>query len=373
LKIVDIEPIPVGLPMRKPVIMAGEEVKRADNVLVRVSADNGIVGWGEAAAAPVMTGDTIESLVSAVHYLAPALVGRDPSDIDGALAAMDARMYANHGAKAAIEIALHDLAGLVAGKPLHALLGDKRRSRLPLLAVIGGGDRDGDLADAAKKKAAGMTAYKIKVGIDTPENDAARTRAICEVLGGEVLISADANQGYSIEEALRYVRAVDGCGLDFFEQPVDGTDLAGMARIAATTTIAIGADEGIRSLEDIQRHHEKKAAQGVSLKAIKLGGLRGVLRAAELCHGLGLHVNISCKTGESSIACAAALHVAAVVPSISWALTLTHSGLAQDVAVQPLIATPAYADCTDRAGLGVTVDEDCVRRHRATISLRHVA
>ena len=167
-----------------------------------------------------------------------------------------------------------------AGKPVHALLGQKKRSRLPLLGVIGGGDLDGDLRDAEKKKAAGVTAYKIKVGIDTPENDAARTRAICKVLGNGMLISADANQGFDTDGALRYVRAVDGAGLDFFEQPVMADDLSGMAQVAAATSIAIGADEGIHSLDDIRRHHEKKAARGVSLKAIKLGGARAVTQAA---------------------------------------------------------------------------------------------
>ena len=94
-----IEPIAVSLPMLKPVIMAGEEVRRAENVLVRVEADNGLIGWGEAASAPVMTGDTLESLVGAVHYLTPALRGRDGADIAGALAAMDGRMYGNNGAR----------------------------------------------------------------------------------------------------------------------------------------------------------------------------------------------------------------------------------------------------------------------------------
>src|SRR5512135_3527630 len=174
--------------MLKPVIMAGEEVRRADNVLVRVAADNGLVGWGEAASAPVMTGETLESIISAVHYLEPALRGRELADIAGALAAMDGRMYGNHGAKAAIEIALHDLAGRAAGKAVHALLGEQKRSRLPLLAVVGSGDLDGDLRDAGKKKSAGFTAYKIKVGIDSAANDAARTRTICKLLGPGLLI-----------------------------------------------------------------------------------------------------------------------------------------------------------------------------------------
>ena len=366
-----IEPIAVSLPMLKPVIMAGEEVHRADNVLVRIEADNGLIGWGEAASAPVMTGDTLESIVSAVHYLTAALRGRDVGDIAGALAVMDARMYGNHGAKAAIEIALHDLTGRATGKPVHALLGKKKRSRMSLLGVIGGGDYESDLRDAEEKKAAGVTAYKIKVGIDTPVDDAARTREICKVLGSGMLISADANQGYTTEQALTYVRAVNGSGLDFFEQPVASADLAGMAAVAAATDIAIGADEGIHSLEDIRRHYEHKAARGVSLKAIKLGGIRALMEAGSLCDRLGMSVNISCKTGESSVACAAALHVAAVIPNIAWGLTLTHTGLAEDVAAAPVPTAKGHVDNLDRLGLGVDVDEDRVHRHRVYVEARN--
>jgi L-alanine-DL-glutamate epimerase-like enolase superfamily enzyme len=373
VQIKSIEPVAVSLPMLKPVIMAGEEVRRADNVLVRVETDTGATGWGEAASAPVMTGETLESIVSAVHYLSSALRDRDAADIAGALTAMDGRMYGNHGAKAAIEIALYDLAGRAAGKPVHALLGEKKRSRMPLLGVIGGGDYDGDLADADKKKAAGFTAYKIKVGIGTPEDDAARTRDICKVLGGGMLISADANQGFTTEQALTYVRAVKGSGLDFFEQPVEASDLAGMASVAAATDIAIGADEGIHSLEDIKRHHQHKAARGVSLKAIKLGGIRAVTEAGKLCDRLGMSVNISCKTGESSIACAAALHVASVIPNIAWGLTLTHTGLAEDVTAHPIPTARGHVDGLDRPGLGVDVDEDRIRRHRVAIAARNVA
>ena len=374
MRIRTIEPIAVGLPMLKPVIMAGEEVRRADNVLVRIEAENGLVGWGEAASAPVMTGDTLESLVAAVHYLTPALSGREAADIAGALAAMDTRMYGNHGAKAAIEIALHDLAGRAAGKPVHALLGDKKRSRLTLLGVIGGGDFDGDLRDAEKKKAAGIAAYKIKVGIDTPANDAARTRAICKVLGSGLLISADANQGFTTEEAIGYARAVQGSGLDFFEQPVKAENLDGMAAVAAAAgDIAIGADEGIHSLADIAHHHEYRAARGVSLKAIKLGGIRAVTQAGRLCERLGMSVNISCKTGESSVACAAALHVASVIPNIAWGLTLTHSALGADVTAQPIRTEQGHADSIERPGLGIDVDENRVRRHQIEVAARNLA
>ena len=371
MKIKSIEPFAVSLPMIKPVIMAGEEVRRADNVLVRIETDTGLVGWGEAASAPVMTGDTLESLVAAVHRLTPALVGRDPADIAGAMTAMDGRMYGNLGAKAALEIALYDLAGLAAGTPVHALLGKTLRDRIPLLAVVGGGDFDGDLRDAEKKKAAGFVAYKIKVGIDSPANDARRTRAVCEVLGSGMLISADANQGFTTDEAIDYVRAVDGCGLDFFEQPVAAADLAGMAAVAAAAPkIAIGADEGIHALADITAHHEAKAARGVSLKAIKLGGIGTVAEAATLCDRAGMSVNISCKTGESSVACAAALHVAATIPNVAWGLTLTHTALGADVTAHPVPTARGHVERLDRPGLGVDVDEGSVRRHRVAIATR---
>ncbi len=374
MKIKSIEPIAISLPMLKPVIMAGEEIHRADNVLVKIETDSGLIGWGEAASAPVMTGDTLESIVSAVHYLEHALRGRPAADIAGALAAMDGRMYGNHGAKAAIEIALHDVTGKETSMPMHALLGDSLRNRAPLMCVVGTGDLDGDLRDAEKKKAAGFTAYKIKVGIDTAEKDAARTVAICKVLGSGLVISADANQGFTVDEALAYVRAVKGCGLNFFEQPVEAHNLAGMAQVAREAgPIVIGADEGIHSPDDIARHHDARAAGGVSLKAIKLGGARAVVAAARQCDSLSMRVNVSCKTGESSVACAAALHVASVIPNVAWGLTLTHTALAEDVTAAPVPTARGHANALDRPGLGVDVDEDRVNRHRVRIAARHVA
>jgi muconate cycloisomerase len=360
-----IEPVAVTLPMRKPVTMAGETVARADNVLVRVESETGLVGWGEAASAPTMTGETVAGMTAAIAHMTPALLDRPADDISGAAAAMDERMYANSGAKAAIEMALHDLVGRAARRPLHALFGGKRRSRIPVLAVLGSTDEAADLREAEARWSAGYRAFKIKVGLGAPEADAARTRAICTMLkrrAGACLVCADANQGFAAEEALRYVAGLGDCGLDFFEQPVAAHDLDGMAQIAAASRVPIGADEGIHSLDDIRRHHAHKAAAGVSLKAIKLGGLSPMLEACRLCDSLGLKFNISCKTGESSIASAAALHVAAVVTELAWSLTVTSQGLAEDVAFEPLPVEDGHVAVPDRPGLGIEVDERRVRR-----------
>jgi L-alanine-DL-glutamate epimerase-like enolase superfamily enzyme len=286
--------------------MAGVEIRQADNVLVHIETDNGAIGWGEAASAPTMTGETVESMMAAVLYLKSALEGRLAEDIAGARSAMAGHMYGNSAAKAAIEMALHDLVGRATKRPVYALLGGKKRSRIAVLGVISNGELAADLRDAGQKKAAGFAAFKIKVGIDTPLADGERTRQICKLLGRDMLTCSDANQGWSADEAVQYVRAVTGSGLAFFEQPVLADDVAGMAVVAAAADCAIGADESIHSLEDIRRHHERKAAKGVSLKTIKLGGLQGVMAAGRLCDELKMAVNVSCKAGESSIACAAA-------------------------------------------------------------------
>jgi len=365
VKIKAIEPIAVSLPMKKPVQMSGETVARADNVLVRIESDDGVVGWGEAASAPTMTGETVASMMAAVAHMTPGLLKRSADDFSGASAAMDARLYGNSGAKAAVEIALHDLVGRATNRPLYELLGARKRGRMPVLAVVGSADAAADLREAKDRWAAGYRAFKIKVGLASPQADAERTRAVCMALksaGAACLVSADANQGFSVEEALIYVRAVGDCGLDFFEQPVEAHDLDGMARVAAASRAPIGADEGIHSRDDIARHHERNAAQGASLKAIKLGGLRAVLEACRLCERLGMKVNISCKTGESSIASAAAAHVAAVAPDVAWGLTVTNKGLAEDVAVEPLAVDHGHVEAPARPGLGIEVDERRVRR-----------
>jgi muconate cycloisomerase len=374
VKIKRVEPIAVSLPMKKPVFMAGVEIRQADNVLVRVEADNGIVGWGEAASAPTMTGETVESMMAAIAYLLPAVEGREAEDIAATVAAMRHRMYGNSAAKAAIEMAIHDLVGRATGQPAYALLGGKQRSRIPILGVISSGALASDLREAEKKKAEGYAAFKIKVGIDKPLIDAERTRQVCGVLGSGGLISADANQGWSTDEAQQYVRAVADAGLDFFEQPVHADDIAGMAAVAAAAgKIALGADESIHSLDDIRRHHERQAARGVSLKTIKLGGMRAVMEAGRLCETLGMNVNVSAKTGESSIACSAATHIAAALPQIAWGLTLSNEGLADDATARPIRISHGHVEVSDRPGLGIDVDEDRIRRYRRDIPVLRVA
>ena len=347
VKIKSIEPIAASLPMKKPVQMAGETVARADNVLVRVEFEDGVVGWGEAASAPIMTGETVASMMAAVDPYGAGAARAAAGDFGGASAAMDAVMYGNTAAKAAIEIALHDLIGRATGRPVHALLGAKHRSRMPVLAVIGSLDAAADLREAQERFAAGYRAFKIKVGIAAADADAERTRADPAALKGWASASSPPTPIRDLPSRMRWIMCARSlvAGLDFFEQPVHAHDLDGMARVAAASRVPIGADEGIHSRDDIARHHGATPRRACSLKAIKLGGLRALLEACRLCDRLGMKVNISCKTGELSVASAAALHAAAAAPALAWGLTVTNPGLAEDVAVEPLPSSTAMSKC----------------------------
>jgi L-alanine-DL-glutamate epimerase-like enolase superfamily enzyme len=97
------------------------------------------------------------------------------------------------------------------------------------------------------------------------------------------------------------------------------------------------------------------------------------MEAGRLCEELGLKVNVAAKTGESSIACAAAVHIAAALPQIAWGLTLSNEGLADDVTAQPIRIVRGHVEVSDAPGLGIDVDEDRVRRYRRDVPLRYVA
>ena len=357
MRIRRVEPIAVRVPLRRPVKMASEVVSAAENVLVRLETAEGIVGWGEAASAPTMTGETVATMMRAIDELAPVL-----TDTEGAHAAME-RVPGNHGAKAAIDIALHDAIGKATGKPAYELLGGARRTSVPLLWTLTAGDVLRDIAEGQKMVAQGYRALKVKVGVAAPEADGVRTVAISGELKQAELVCADANQGWRTDEVIRYLTVARSARLAFLEQPVAARDVDGMAQVARASAVPIAFDEGVHDLESIRGHHAAGCAGG-SLKAIKLGGLRGLVAAAQLCQSLGLKVNLACKIAESGIAAAALLHAAAAVPTLEWAVSLTSHNLQEDLIAEPLAIANGRASLPRGAGLGVDVREREIERYR---------
>jgi muconate cycloisomerase len=181
------------------------------------------------------------------------------------------------------------------------------------------------------------------------------------MVNGGVQLSADANQGWSRDDAITFVEGV-GETLDFIEQPIMGHDVEGMADVQRHAKAPIGADEGLHSIKDIREHKAMGAAQGGSLKMIKLGGVTRAYEAACVCDELGMNVNMAGKVAESSISSAAVLHISAAAPSLDWGLSITKQYVAQDLVRNPILVDKGEAVLPDGAGLGVDVDEDVVQQ-----------
>jgi muconate cycloisomerase len=359
-----VDAIPVALPLVKPVRMAAETVSHARNILVRIEAADSTVGWGEAASAPTMTGDTLGGLTAAVRdYLAPALIGADAWMRPALMKRLRTVLHGNTGAHSAVEMALIDLAGHASGLRLIDLIGGALRREVAPMWLIGNATPEEDVAEAKAKAREGIRFFKLKVGVKPLDTEIATGLAVREALGAEVPICADANCGFSYQAARRYLEATREAGLLFLEQPFADGDLKSLAALSRNTAISIGADEGIHSLHDIETH-AAAGAGGVSLKLIKLGGLASALTAGALCRRLGLAVNVAGKMAESSLGAAATVHLACALDNIDWGVSLTHFYLAEDIVRAPLGMEDGLVALPRKSGLGVEIDEAAVARLR---------
>ena len=359
-----VDAIPLGLPLSKPVAMAGVTVRQALNLVVRIESADGTVGWGEAASAPTMTGDTLGSLLAAVRdHLGPLLVGEDAWTRPALCRKLKRALLGNPGAHSAIEVALLDLAGRSSGLPMVDLVGGPMRVAVAPMWLLGNPTPDEDIAEANVKRAQGFGFFKLKIGTKPMDSEIASKLALRKGLGAATLLCADANCGLTFGDACRYVESVRDAGLMFVEQPLAPADLSALARLTRISSIPIGADEGIHSLADIAAH-ERCGAAGVSLKLIKLGGMTTAMEAAQLCQRLGLAINVAAKIAESSIASAAAIHLACGVPAVDWGVSLTHFYLAEDLAKDALALSAGTVALPAGPGLGIEVDEAQLERFR---------
>ncbi len=358
-----IDAIPVALPLKAPMKMANATVAKAENVLVRIEAADGTTGWGEAASAPTMTGDTQGGLVAAVRdHLAPLLVGRDARDWPALRPALHGVLLGNGGAHSALEMAMLDLTGRASGTRLIDLIAKPRREAVKPMWLLGNKTADEDVAEAHLRQREGFNFFKLKIGVKPLAQEIAIAHAVRAALP-KTPLCADANCGLTLAAAKSYVEKTRKAGLMFVEQPLAYDDIAGLRKLTRATKVPIGIDEGIHSLADVETN-AKAGARGISLKLIKLGGLTAALEAGKLCQRLGLSVNIAAKIAESSISSAAALHLACAVPKADWGVSLTHFYLAEDIVRRPLLLANGLVALPAGPGLGVDVDEAAVERFR---------
>ena len=358
-----VDAIPVALPLKAPMKMANATVAKAENVLVRIEAADGTTGWGEAASAPTMTGDTQGGLVAAVRdHLAPLLVGRDARDWPALRPALHGALLGNGGAHSAVEMAVLDLTGRASGMRLIDLITKPRREAVKPMWLLGNKTADEDVAEAHAKQREGFHFFKLKIGVKPLGQEIAIAHAVRAALP-KTPLCADANCGLTLAAANSYVEKTRKVGLMFVEQPLAYDDIEGLRKLTRATKVPIGIDEGIHSLADVETH-ARAGAGGISLKLIKLGGITAALQAAKLCQRLDLSVNIAAKIAESSISSAAALHLACAVPKADWGVSLTHFYLAEDIVRRPLPLANGLVTLPSGNGLGVEVDEAAVDRFR---------
>ena len=366
LTIARIDAIPVALPLVKPVVMAGERIERSKSLVVRVEASNGLVGWGEASAAPVMTGDLLVGMCAAVNdHLAPLVVGQDALMRAQLAQRCAAALLHNTGAKCALDMAINDLVGRHLGVPLAELFGGALRSELEPMYLLGNPKVEDDIREAREKLAEGFRFFKLKIGIKKPEAEAQAALKVRRELGDDVALCADANMGMRFADAAAFATGARDARLLFMEQPLHADDFEGMARLARLSPIPLNGDESIGSVSSLLALHRMEAIQGANIKVIKMGGIAATVHAMHVCGALGLNINLAGKVAESSIAAAALLHLGCLAPNLNWGLNITQHYLAEDLTETPLRIERGKVQCPRGSGLGMTVSEARVARFRA--------
>ena len=362
--IATVEIIPVRLPLREPFVIAYASYPDTLSVIVRIRTKEGAEGWGEATPDPNVTGETWGGTTETLRRdLAPALIGRAARDREAALHALDARVEGAPAAKAALDVALHDLVARSIGIPLWQLLGGRARDALQISRVISMGNPTDMAATAKRHVADGFRTVKVKVGdAADPHLDARRVAAVREAIGPEVAIKVDVNQGWrSPGTAIQAIRAIAPSRPAYVEQPVLWWDLEGLAEVRRQTGAIIMIDEGCHGPRDMLRTVNLHAADLVNIKLMKTGGILNALKLNAIAETAGIAAQIGTMV-ESSIASAAGLHAAIAMANVK---TVEMGGplmLAEDIGDARSWYRHDLVFVPDTPGLGIDVDIDRVRQ-----------
>ncbi len=311
-----IEVYNVTLGYKEPFRIAPGASIESHNVVVKVVTDYGVVGWGESSPSQRVTGETAVTVVKTLDKIAPRLIGMCPLRIEQDIEVMDAIVDGNPAAKAAIDIALHDIFGKTACKPLFMLMGGYRTEVLTdlTLGIKSPKEMAKDAVKAAKK---GFKALKVKVGVNVAE-DVERIRLIREAVGTDIQIRIDANQGWTPQKAIEALNKMEKFKIQFAEQPVPAEDMKGLIKVKENSPIPIMADESVHSPEDALRLIQAEAVDLINIKLMKSGGILKGRKIAEIAEAARVPCMIGCM-GESEIGIAAGAHLAAAARNIQYA------------------------------------------------------
>ena len=290
-----------------------------EGVIVTLTGENGAEGYGYASATPHM-GATRDTLLAALNSFAPLLHDQDSFEINRIMQRLDRVLAGHPQAKAAIDCALYDLNAKSLGLPLYQLLGGKLRDSLPILRILAIKSPAEMAAQAETLVNAGYQHLKIKVEGDVAL-DVARVAAIRERVGLAVHLTIDANQAYTVKDAISALNRMAAHNIDLAEQPVAASDLPGLKLVTDSVDVTVEADESADSIDAVFRLVRERIVDSISLKIPKLGGLRNTLAAAQICAA----GHVACRMGAavgSRLLSAHALHLAAALPVSHYACEL---------------------------------------------------
>jgi o-succinylbenzoate synthase len=311
-----IEIYTVSLRYSEPFRIAAGTSSENHNIIVKILTDYDVIGWGESSPSKRVTGETPETVIKTLDRIAPKLIGMCPLGTERGIELMDSVVEGNPAAKAAVDMALHDILGKTAKEPLFRIIGGYRTKVLTdiTLSIKSPEEMAKDAAKAVKK---GFKALKIKVGIN-PAEDVERIKLIREAVGDDVQLRVDANQGWTPSRAIVTLNKIAEYDIQFAEQPVPAEDLQDLVTVRKKSPVPIMADESVHSPEDALRLVRAEAVDFINIKLMKSGGILKARKIAAIAEAAGVPCMIGCM-GESEIGIAAGTHLAAAVKNIQYA------------------------------------------------------
>jgi L-alanine-DL-glutamate epimerase-like enolase superfamily enzyme len=353
MQIVHVEVTPVQLKLRFPYRAASHpaEVEHVDCIFIRLDTKEGRTAWGCAAFDPTISGETFERVLQACHACADRALDLNPLNTEFALAELEPLTEDTPSARCAFDIAFYDLLGLAAGLPLHRLLGGYRHQiqtsiTLSLLPVK-------ETVELARDRARqGFQILKLKGGLDA-EEDVRRVQAVDRALP-HLSLRLDAEQGYTVQQALDVTRALEGC-LEMLEQPTAAGDLRSLRSVTARSPIPILADESLTDPTSALQIATQHAAHGMSVKLATCGGLHCARQVDAIARAARMTTMVGC-INEPALLIAAGLGLALSSPNVRYGDLDGHFDLVNDPTQPGFFFQDGWLIARDVPGLGCTVD-----------------
>ncbi|HXS88261.1 MAG TPA: dipeptide epimerase [Steroidobacteraceae bacterium] len=354
MKITDIRFNMLRVPLKTPFKTALRTVDSIEDVIVQVHTDTGHVGYGEAPATAVITGDTHGSIVEAIKkYIGPRIVGEEIANLNRITQLIQGSLEKNSSAKAAVEIAIYDLFGQLYNAPLYKMLGGGD----PVITTditISVDYIDKMVADSINAVERGFESLKIKVGKDIGV-DIERVKAIYAAVEGRALMRLDANQGWTAKQAVFALQTLEDAGvrLELVEQPVKAQDLEGMKFVTERVHTPIMADESVFGPTEVIELIRMRAADIINIKLMKTGGLSNAIHIADICGMYEMECMIGCMV-ETSVSVSAAVHLAVAKANVITKVDLDGPSLCQfNPVVGGVIFNESEISVTQAPGLGI--------------------